>query len=264
MGQGLTDKRVLITAGASGLGRAMTEAFLGAGARVHICDLDEAALADCRDALPGLSTSRTDVASPEQVASLFVEAEAALGGLDVLINNAGVAGPTAPAEDCAPEDWSRTISVNLDGAFFCARQAIPLPKQAGLKQAGGGVMLNMSSITGLHGCPLRAPYVASKWALIGLTKTLAMELGPFGVRVNAICPGSVEGPRIERVIAADAASRGRPIEDIRRLYQGQSSLRCFIGAEDVAATALFLASPAGRRISGQAVAVDGHTESLSL
>ena len=122
----------------------------------------------------------------------------------------------------------------------------------------------MPSSAGLHGCPLRAPYVASKWALIGLTKTLAMELGPFGIRVNAICPGSVEGPRIERVIAADAARRGRTPEEIRQLYQGQASLRCFIGAEDVAQTALFLASPAGRRISGQAVAVDGHTESLSL
>ena len=259
MGHDLADKRVLITAGASGLGRAMAEAFLSAGARVHICDLDAAALAACRDALPSLTASRTDVASAEQVAGLFAEAEATLGGLDVLINNAGIAGPTAPAEDCTPDDWTRTLQVNLNGAFFCARQAIPL-----LKQAETGVLLNMSSSAGLHGCPLRAPYVASKWALIGLTKTLAMELGPFGIRVNAICPGSVEGPRIERVIAADAANRGRTPEEIRQLYQSQTSLRCFIGAEDVAQTALFLASPAGRRISGQTVAVDGHTESLSL
>ncbi|MEM7226529.1 MAG: SDR family oxidoreductase [Pseudomonadota bacterium] len=259
MSHGLTDKRVLITAGASGLGRAMAAAFLAAGARVHICDLDKTTLSACQETMRGLTTSQIDVAEHEAVERLFVDAEAALGGLDVLINNAGIAGPTALAEDCSPPDWSRTLEVNLNGAFFCARQAIPL-----LKLAGGGVILNMSSTAGLHGCPQRAPYVASKWALIGLTKTLAMELGSFGIRVNAICPGSVEGPRIERVIAADAASRDRTPEEIRMHYQSQTSLRCFVSAEDVAATALFLASPAGRRISGQAVSVDGHTESLSL
>ena len=259
MERALTDQRVLITAGASGLGRAMSEGFLAAGARVHVCDIDPEALSLCQTDLPDLSCSLADVALPDEVERLFADADSALGGLDVLVNNAGIAGPTALAEDCRPKDWTRTLAVNLDGAFLCIRQAIPR-----LKQAGGGVILNMSSTAGLHGCPQRAPYVASKWALIGLTKTLAMELGPHGIRVNALCPGSVEGPRIDRVIAADAASRGVAPEEVRRQYQRQASLRSFVTAEDVVQAAVFLCGPAGRRVSGQAIAVDGHTETLSL
>lgn len=258
MADGLVDKRVLITAGGAGIGRAIAGAFLAAGARVHVCDIDAEALADARDQWPELGTTRADVADPEQVDRLFDDALARLGGLDFMINNAGIAGPTAAVEDCDLEGWRRTLAVNLDGTFYCARRAVPA-----LKAAGGGAIVNMSSSAGLFGYALRSPYVAAKWAIIGFTKTLAMELGPFGIRANAICPGPVTGPRMDRVIAAQAAARGVPEEQIRDNYTRNVSLRTFIDAEDIANAALFLCSPAGAKISGQAFPVDGHTESLS-
>ncbi len=258
MHQSLTDKRVVITAGASGIGRAMTEAFRAAGARVHICDVDLAGLDETKVANPGLGTTVADVADPAQVAHLFEEAEQDLGGLDIMINNAGIAGPTAPLEEVAIEDWRRTLAIDLDGAFHCLRHAIPL-----LKQAGGGSIINMSSTAGLMGYPLRTPYVAAKWALVGVTKSLAVELGPHGIRVNAICPGSIDGPRMDRVIAAESAARGVTPDEVHASYVRGCSLRTFIQAEDIAEMALFLASDAGGKISGQALAVDGHTESLS-
>jgi NAD(P)-dependent dehydrogenase (short-subunit alcohol dehydrogenase family) len=148
--------------------------------------------------------------------------------------------------------------VNLDGAFYCLRHAIPL-----IKAAGAGSIVNLSSTAGLFGYPLRAPYVASKWALVGLTKTLAIELGPFGIRANAVCPGSIDGPRMDRVIAAEAAARGTSEAVVREAYMRQTSLRSFIDASDVAEMVLFLCSDAGAKITGQAMAIDGHTESLS-
>lgn len=258
MYESLVHKRVVITAAAQGIGRAMAEAFLAAGARVHICDLDAERLTAFSDAAPALGTTLADVAASDEVARLFAEAEDRLGGLDVLINNAGIAGPAGPIEDCALEDWRRTLAVGLDGAFHCLRQAVPL-----LKAAGAGSIINISSTAGLMGYPLRAPYTAAKWALVGLTKSLAVELGPFGIRVNAICPGSVDGPRMDSVIAAEAAARGRTPEQVRESYMRNVSLRTFIDARDIAETALFLASDAGAKISGQALAVDGHTESLA-
>ncbi len=256
--RGLVNKRVVVTAGAAGIGRAIAEGFHQAGARVHVCDVDSSGLEELAEARPEIGRSRTDVADPDQVARLFDEAVAGLGGLDVLINNAGIAGPTGPTEDCGIEDWRRTLRVNLDGAFFCLRHAIPL-----IKAAGAGSIVNLSSTAGLFGYPLRASYVASKWALVGLTKTLAIELGPFGIRANAVCPGSIDGPRMDRVIAAEAAARGTSEAVVREAYTRQTSLRCFIDASDIAEMVLFLCSDAGAKITGQAMAVDGHTESLS-
>ena len=258
MQRSLKNKRVVVTAGASGIGRAMTEAFRAAGARVHICDVDLAALDETKVANPGLGTTVADVADPAQVAHLFEEAEEDLGGLDIMINNAGIAGPAAPLEEVAIEDWRRTLAIDLDGAFYCLRHAIPL-----LKQAGGGSVINISSTAGLMGYPLRTPYVAAKWAMIGVTKSLAVELGPHGIRVNAICPGSIDGPRMNRVIAEESAARRVTPDEVRASYVRGCSLRTFIQPEDIAAMALFLASDAGGKISGQALAVDGHTESLS-
>ena len=257
--EGLTGKRVVVTAGAAGIGRAVAEAFLGAGARVHVCDVDPTALAALESAAPSLGFTQADVADVAQVDQLFEDVMRRLGGLDVLVNNAGIAGPTGPVETLPPEGWRRTLAVNLDGAFLCARRAVPL-----LKQAGAGSIVNIASTAALFGYPMRSPYAASKWALLGLTKTLAMELGPFGIRVNAICPGGVEGPRIDHVIEEAARARGVPAETIRQTYLRQTSLRVFVRAEDVARLALFLCSDAGARISGQSLAVDGHTESLSL
>lgn len=258
MADGLADKRVLITAGGAGIGRAIAGAFFRAGARVHVCDIDAEALADAEEQWPELGTTLADVADAEQVDRLFDDALGRLGGLDFMINNAGIAGPTAAVEDCDLEGWRRTLAVNLDGTFYCARRAIPA-----LKAAGGGAIVNMSSSAGLFGYALRSPYVAAKWAIIGFTKTLAMELGPHGIRANAICPGPVTGPRMDRVIAAQAKARGVAEQQIRDNYTRNISLRTFIDAEDIANAAIFLCSPAGAKISGQAFPVDGHTESLS-
>ena len=257
--KGIAGKRVFVSAAAGGIGRVIADRFLQAGARVHVCDVDEAALAQLPGSAARLSGARADVADPAQMDAVFQAVAHDLGGLDVLVNNAGISGPTANAECIAPEDWQRTIEVNLNGAFYCARLAIPM-----LKASGGGSIVNISSTAGLHGYPLRTPYTASKWALIGLTKTLAMELGPFGIRVNAICPGSVEGPRIEGVFAAKAAARGVSVEEIRAAFRQKSSLRTLIAADDIAETVLFLCSDSGARISGQALAVDGHTETMRM
>ena len=163
--------RVIVTAGASGIGRTVAETFLAQGSSVHVCDISERYLAEIADSLPGVTTTRADVADEHQVDQLFEEATNHLGGLDVLVNDAGIAGPTAAVEEVQPKDWERTLAVNITGQFLCARRAVPL-----LKQAGGGSIVNMSSVAGRLGLPLRAPYVASKWAVVGFTKTLAMAL----------------------------------------------------------------------------------------
>ena len=229
------------------------------GARVHICDLSAERLAECQMALPDIGATQADVADPRQVDPLFDAAVAHLGGLDVLVNNAGIAGPTGPVETLDPAEWDRTMSVNINSQFYCARRAVPL-----IKSAGGGAIINLSSAAGLFGYPLRTPYAASKWAVIGLTKSLAMELGDFGIRVNAICPGPVEGPRIDGVISARAQARGESFEAMRAAYQRQNSLHTFIQAQDIANLVLFLCSPAGSKISGQALSIDGNTESLRV
>lgn len=257
--KGVAGKRVFVSAAARGIGRAIALGFLQAGAHVHFCDVDEAALIQMQDPTGRLTGTCADVSDPEQVRSLFQIVENNLGGLDVLVNNAGISGPTANTEDIAPEDWQRTIDVNLNGAFYCSRFAIPL-----LKESGGGAIVNIASTAGLHGYPLRAPYAASKWALIGLTKTMAMELGSFGIRANAVCPGSVEGPRIEAVFAAKASARGVSPDEIRDAFRQKSSLRTLIAAEDIAETVIFLSSDSGARISGQVIAVDGHTETMRM
>lgn len=255
MSAGHENQRVLITAAAAGLGRAMAEAFLAEGARVHVCDIAPPALAEFRAAQPAVSTTLADVSDPAQVDRLFDDVRAQLGGLDVLINNVGIAGPTAAAEDVTPEAWQTTLAANLHSHFYCARRAIPL-----LKAAGGGSLISLASTAGLMGYPMRSPYSTSKWAVIGLVKTLAMELGEFNIRVNAICPGSVEGPRMDRVIAAEAQATGLPEAAVREGYARQASLRTFVRPADIAHLALFLCSPAGERISGQALSVDGNIE----
>ncbi len=249
--------RVIVTAAAAGIGKAIAEAFADAGARVHVCDVDLAGLDALIQARPGIGTSVADVSSPEQVAGLFEEALESLGGLDALVNNAGIAGPTAPVEDVSPEEWRRTMAVNIDGQFHCIRHAVPH-----LKAAGGGAIVNIASTAGVLGYPLRAPYAASKWAVVGLTKTLAMELGADNIRVNAICPGPVTGERMDRVAAAEARTKGVTEEEVRAGYVSQVSMRRFIEAREIAETVLFLSGPTGRSISGQTLGVDGHTETL--
>jgi len=249
---------VLVTAGASGIGRVIAESFLDHGCHVHICDVNRSAIDNFVDANPGASGTLADVSDSNMVQELFDDLKMHYGHLDVLVNNAGTAGPTATVEDIELEAWEKTLAVNLNGQFYCARLAIPL-----LKKAGGGAIINIASSAALMGCPNRAPYVASKWAVVGLTKTLAMELGGDLIRANAICPGSVEGPRINAVIERDALSRGKTAAEIRALYTRQSSLRRLIKPQEVAHMAVYLASDLGKGISGQTLSIDGHTETLS-
>lgn len=254
----MNDGRVaLVTAGASGIGRAIADCLAGAGIAVHICDIDEEAIEACIAANPEFTASCADVSRVDQVDAVFTDLERRYGRLDILVNNAGISGPTAAVEDIDPADWDRTIAVDLSGAFYVTRRAVSL-----LREAHGSIV-NIASNAALFGVPLRSPYAASKWALVGLTKTWAMELGPHGVRVNAICPGSVRGARIDGVIEREAVSRGMAPEAIRDVYLRQSSMRIFVEAEDIAAMVLYLCSDAGKNISGQSIAIDGHTESLS-
>jgi len=250
--------RVLVTAGAAGIGKAFAEVFADAGAKVFICDVDRAALDALRGARPEIGAAFADVADPGQVDGLFDEASVFLGGLDVLINNAGIAGPTAAVEDIAIADWDRTIAVDLNGMFYCTRRAVPL-----LKAAGGGSIVNLSSVAGRLGFPLRTPYSAAKWAVVGFTKSLAIELGPANIRVNTIQPGVVEGERIERVIAAKAKALGLTHEAYRQQLVSKVSLRRTVSPYDIANMALFLASDAGKNISGQALSVCGNVETLA-
>jgi NAD(P)-dependent dehydrogenase (short-subunit alcohol dehydrogenase family) len=249
--------RVLVTAGASGIGKAFAETFADAGAKVFICDVDRVALEAFREVRPGIGAGITDVADARQVDGLFDAATAFLGGLDVLINNAGIAGPTAPVESIEIADWERTIAVDLNGMFYCTRRAVPL-----LKAAGGGSIINLSSVAGRLGYPLRTPYAAAKWAVVGFTKSLAMELGPSNIRVNAIQPGIVEGDRIERMISAKAKALGASKEEYREQLLSRVSLRRMVSAADIANMALFLATDAGSNISGQALSVCGNVETL--
>ena len=249
--------RVLVTAGASGIGRAIADLLVARGARVHICDVSDDFLADYRAAHPEAKPTKADVAREADVARLFADVKADFGALDVLVNNAGIAGPTGGVEEIRPEDWRRTIDVCLTGQFLCAHHAVPM-----IKAAGGGAIVNLSSAAGRFGYAFRTPYSAAKWGVIGLTQSLAKELGPANIRVNAILPGIVEGPRMSGVIAARAKQTGVAYEAMEKTYLERVSLRRMVTAGDVAATVAYLLSPAGRNISGQSIGVDGNVESL--
>jgi NAD(P)-dependent dehydrogenase (short-subunit alcohol dehydrogenase family) len=253
----LDGKRVVLTAGADGIGRVTLQTFVDAGARVVTCDVDQAALDRLRGELPTVPAIKADVAEAEQVDRLFALAEEQLGGLDILVNNAGIAGPTGPIEEIAPEDWRRCLEVNLTGQYLCARRAVPP-----IKTAGGGSIVNLSSAAGRFGFPLRTPYCASKWGVVGLTKALAIEVGPAQIRVNAICPGAVEGDRINRVIAAKAAAQGIAFEAMFKEYTETASMRRMVSPQDIANMILYLCSDAGRLVSGQVIGVDGNVEYL--
>jgi NAD(P)-dependent dehydrogenase (short-subunit alcohol dehydrogenase family) len=241
--------RVLVTAGAAGIGLAIARTFRDHGARVHVCDVDDQALAKLDK---DLQQTKADVASVADVDRLFADAERTLGGLDVLVNNAGIAGPTAKIEDISIEDWDRCIAIDLNGMFYCTRKGMPL-----IKAAGGGSIINLSSIAGRLGFALRTPYAAAKWAVVGFTESLAAEAGPDGVRVNCIQPGVVEGERVERVIEAKAKGLGISSDEMRKRLLASVSLQTMVSAQDVANTALFLATDAGKHVSGQAISVCG-------
>ncbi len=255
----LSDQRVaVVTGGASGIGAGIASALSADGLDVFVLDNNPLHV-EAYNTSHALARARLcDVTSPQSVSDEIAGIIQVAGRIDVLVNNAGVSGPTAPVEDVSPKDWQQTLDVSLSGAFHLTRVIVPI-----MKAQRTGVIINISSNAGLTGCPNRSPYVAAKWALIGLTKTWAMELGPHNIRVNALCPASVDGPRIEGVIERDATARGVSAEQIRQIYEQQSSLQCFTQVEDVAAMVCFLASRHGARISGQAIGLDGHTETLA-
>jgi NAD(P)-dependent dehydrogenase (short-subunit alcohol dehydrogenase family) len=253
----LTGQRAVVTAGAQGIGLAITEALLQQGAEVHLCDVDRAALDKTKAQYPQVHISHTDVGNEAQVLAMFSEIQARWGQLDILVNNAGIAGPTAAIEDTVLQEWQQTLDVNLTGAFLCTRSAVPL-----IKKAKGGSIVNISSAAGRHGFPLRSPYSATKFGVIGLTQTWAMELGPSGIRVNAILPGIVEGPRQDRVLGAKAQAFGISLEAMRQRALERVSLRRMVTAQDIAAQIVFICSPAGANISGQSLSVDGNVETL--
>jgi NAD(P)-dependent dehydrogenase (short-subunit alcohol dehydrogenase family) len=253
----LDGQRVVITAAAAGIGRATLETLVGAGARVCVCDVDPERVEELRAALPEVGAMVADVSDPAAVDALFEMALARLGGLDILVNNAGIAGPTARIEEIEPADWARTLEVNLTGQYLCARRAVPH-----IRAAGGGSIVNLSSAAGRFGFALRTPYAASKWAVVGLSKSLAIELGPDQIRVNAICPGAVEGERIDRVIAAKARALGITFEAMRAELVEKASMKRMASAQDIANMILYLCSDAGRLVSGQVIGVDGNVEYL--
>jgi NAD(P)-dependent dehydrogenase (short-subunit alcohol dehydrogenase family) len=254
---GLAGRRVLVTAGAAGIGLAVVERLLTHGARVFVCDVADGVLDAFAKAHPQAGAIKADVSSEADVDRMFAGVHANLGGLDALINNAGIAGPTGAVEDIDPAEWRRCIDIDLTGQFLCARRAVPM-----LKATGGGSIINMSSAAGRHGYAFRTPYSSAKFGIIGFTQSLAKELGPANIRVNAILPGIIEGPRMERVIRDRAAQLDVPYDVMEKSYLERVSLRRMTSPHDVAAMIAFLVSDAGINISGQSIGVDGNVETL--
>ncbi|WP_292396712.1 SDR family oxidoreductase [Mesorhizobium sp.] len=254
---GLKGQRVLVTAGAGGIGLAIADTLSRLGARIVVCDVSDEALAAAPDKIALVAAVKADVSREDDVDRLFETVNEKLGGLDALINNAGIAGPTGGVDEIDPADWRRCIDICLTGQFLCARRAVPL-----IKAAGGGSIVSMSSAAGRHGYAFRTPYSAAKFGVIGFTQSLAKELGPHGIRVNAILPGIIEGPRIDKVIADRARQLGVSNEEMTQRYLQNISLRRMTSPYDVAAMVAFLLSDAAINISGQSLGVDGNVETL--
>lgn len=253
----MTEQRVVITAGASGIGLTLARRFAERGDRVAVCDADTAAIERVVSDHPSFIARPADVTDEAQMAAFLGAVEEAWGGADVVCANAGTGGPAGLIEDLDYRAWQDCVAVNLHGAFLTCRWAARL-----MRAQGSGLIVITSSTAGQYGYPYRSPYAAAKWALVGLTKTLAMELGPAGVRVNALAPGAVEGERMKRVIAMEATASGMGEDEVRAKYVKGVSMRSWVSENDLADTVLFLASPAASKISGQVLAVDGHTETL--
>ena len=258
MDLGIKDLRVMVSAGADGIGLAIARAFQREGARVSVCDVNAAALQALARTDPALHGAPCDVSQRGDVARWFAAALGHLGGLDCLVNNAGIAGPTGKIDAIAPEDWDRCIAVDLTGQFNCVRLAVPA-----LRESANASIVNVSSLAGRLGFALRTPYAAAKWGVIGLMRSLAVELGPDHIRVNALLPGIVAGERQHRVLTAKAQARGVSFDEIEKSAFAATSLKEYVTAEQLADYVVFLASPRAKTISGQALSVCGDTSMLS-
>jgi NAD(P)-dependent dehydrogenase (short-subunit alcohol dehydrogenase family) len=249
--------RVLVTAGAAGIGLAIARGFVREGANVLVCDVDKGALSALAASDAAIACTHCDVSDRSSVKRLFADVSAKLGGLDVLVNNAGIAGPTSKVEELNPEDWDRCIEVCLTGQFNCTRLAVPL-----LRRSRNASIVNISSAAGRLGFAMRAPYAAAKWGVIGFTKSLSIELGPDNIRVNAILPGLVAGDRQRRVLESKAQQRGISFAEMERMAFSYTSIKDYVTPEQIADQIVFMCSPRGKTISGQAISICGDTQML--
>lgn len=258
MRQGL---RVVISAGAAGIGRAIAEAFIANGARVVVSDVDVTAVEAFRQAQPSHLALQANAGVEGDVDTFMDQALAHLGGLDVLVNNAGIAGPTAPIESMDADGWRQTMAVNLDGVFYHTRRGVPALRDAA-REHGEAWIINLSSIAGRLGFAHHTPYSATKWGVVGLTESLSLELGHDGIRVNAILPGIVESPRVQRLAKARAEESGITEEEALAKGLENVALGRTVTAQDIANMALVLCSPLGHNIAGQALSVCGHVYAM--
>lgn len=250
-------RKVLITAGGAGIGRAIAIAFASQGDDVVVCDIDTKALDGLTREFPGIRALVCDVSNQQQVLEMVRNATTLLSGLDVLVNNAGISGPTLPADQLSTDDWDKVMQINLNGTFSVTSNALPF-----LKKSGNGVIINMSSVAGRFGYKNRIAYSTSKWGIIGFTKTLAMELGEFGIRVNAILPGAVDGTRLQNVLQGRAQLSGDTVEGEMAKALDNQSLKYPVDPKHIADLTVFLASDSGRAISGQMLPIDCDVQHL--
>lgn len=255
MSENTIQQRVIVTAGGSGIGRAIVDRFVASGALVHTCDVQSDMLEEVIASSDAVSGTLADVGKPADVETLVSEAVAQMGGIDVLINNAGIGGPRAALEDVSYEDWDRTIQVNLNGMFYCIKNVAPH-----MKAQNSGCIVNISTASAKVALPMRSPYVASKVGVLGLSHTVAREYGPFGIRCNTILPGLIDNERGRNIVATQAKERGITPEEREAEFLEFISLKCWIDPTEVGDLAVFLASDAGRHITAQEIAMDGNVE----
>lgn len=248
-----TDKRVIITAAADGIGKVIAEEYIKRGAIVAICDIQEEKVKAFSEAHPEALAEVCDVGNDDDLMAWLDRSLEFLGGCDTLINNAGIAGPTAPIEEVTPAEVRAVLNIGLVAQFTCIAKVLP-----GMKKQKSGLIINMSSVGGIHAFPNRTPYSAAKRGVVGLSESLAAEVGPHNIRVNTVCPGAISGDRQERVLEARAKAENRSVEEVRKDVLSVNSLRTFIPPEDIAGCILYFDSPYGERVSGQVISVDGH------
>ena len=256
----LLNKKIIISAAADGIGWSIAQECMLNGAIVYISDknnesLDTISKHDLYE--KQLFLDKVNAHDAQEVENYFNKIKNKVDSVDALINNVGIAGPTGKLDELNINDWKETLDININSHFYYTKFSIPL-----IKKNNGGSIINLSSTAGLFGFPLRSPYAASKWAVIGMTKSLAVELGEYNIRVNAICPGAVSGDRMERVIEAKAKSLGVKEESIQTDYESMTSLKTFVDKKDVSNMAVFLLSDQAKKISGQVMTVDGNTERM--